>query len=103
MRDISNGSWVRINSKTDFEWVKKYGNLSRQGLQFQARVQIGTWVGAGWYRVLQYSQRCPRGCCYDDVVEVVSAQDMADEFEEEIGELGTELRQAEQYCSEARD
>jgi hypothetical protein len=49
-----------------------------------ARVQKNGWDGPGYYAQYTYSQRCPRGCCYDDVREAVPLQEFIDELEESV-------------------
>ncbi len=81
-QDIADGCWVDIGSELDF---KKHKN---------GRCNYGEYNGPGKYRLLQYQQRCPRGCCYDDVVELVSATDIIKEIREKIIELSYIMKEA---------
>jgi hypothetical protein len=57
-----------------------------------ARVQKIDWVGPGWYFIFKYTQKCPRGCCYDDVFEAKSLKKWKAELSEEIRNLEYRLR-----------
>lgn len=98
-RDIGNGKWVKVETENEHSMCRKHGRVD--GTPFgSARCQSGEWAGPGWYYILSYSQRCPRGCCYDDCIEVLSADEAVEAFREEIGDLAHELEQALAYRSE---
>lgn len=94
MRDIKNGRWVTIENEDQFKTLKKYGRLDVGGMDRAARVQMGNYEGPGDYYLLSYSQPCPRGCCYDDVYEVLTADEVVKEIVNEIRDLAADLRQA---------
>lgn len=70
-RDILEGRWIEL--KTEAEFNECFD---------RALVRKGEFNGPGTYKILAYDQRCPRNCCYDDVIEVVSAKQVVDELEE---------------------
>jgi hypothetical protein len=76
------GTWSYLNSEKD---VKE-----------RCRVNKINWAGPGWYYTATYSQRCPRGCCYDDVLDIEPASERVAELEEAIRELNDELETAKQ-------
>lgn len=92
-RSIRHGLWFDIHSQEEFDQVRAYGDLKNK--HFQARVQKGRYVGPGQYMLLQYDQPCPRGCCYDDVNELLSSEEVAAEVKEQIDELQALLERAE--------
>lgn len=79
----TNGSWRLFLSETD---AKNH----RGGV----RILKLNWQGRGWYYVTEYSQRCPRGCCYDSVLEFRSAEERVNEVKEGMKELAEELKDA---------
>ena len=80
-RDITDGKWFDINSEADFKQIQSYGTLTKKDWG-SARVCKGDYAGPGKYLLLQYTQRCPHNCCYDDVNELLSAAEVAKEIEE---------------------
>ena len=91
-RDISSGKWLDIKDEAQFNQFLAYGRLDNN--HYFARVQSGKWQGPGRYWLMQYSQRCPRNCCWDDVNELLSAKEVADELGEKIIEMNQQLEQA---------
>ena len=79
---IQSGKWVTIISESHFEAL------------LQGRVNKGEYNGNGNYLLLKYQQRCPKNCCYDDVVELISAKDVIYQVKEEIVDLAQILRTA---------
>lgn len=92
-QNLNNGCWFKITNESEHKMLKKFGNLDNR-YNIGARVQIGTFVGPGKYLVLQYQQRCPRNCCYDSVVEVLTSQEVIDQVKSEIIDLANLLREA---------
>lgn len=91
-QNLNSGCWFKISTEKEHNLLTEYGNLdSRYG---SARVRKGKFIGPGKYLVLQYQQRCPRNCCYDDVVEVLTAKEVIDEVKSEIIDLANLLREA---------
>jgi hypothetical protein len=94
-----------------------YGN--RPGWQyFNTREEISAWLttldehsfdvtdikwdGPGWYYYLFDSQRCPRNCCYDQVIRVYPAARRIYDLKEEMQHLADELRAAREKEQDAR-
>ena len=80
MRD---GNWVFLQTEEEFKSQFK-----------DARVKVGKWQGSGNYYRTSYTQKCPRGCCYDYVIELTSATDQISIIKEEMRELASALREA---------
>ena len=97
-RNIRNGEWFRVESEEQFELLKGYGKLKKDSFG-GARVRKGTYQGPGHYYLLQYGQPCPRGCCTDDVNEVITAEEAFLETKEAIRDFA---RQYRELLSEAR-
>jgi hypothetical protein len=85
----TNGTWHYLAGKAEFDKV-----------QTNHRVKKGDWWGAGWYYVTKYSQRCPRNCCYDAVVETMTAAWRVDEVRDAMRELAEQLKDAKLKASE---
>lgn len=85
MKSIKDGRWFNIESAEQHKTLKECGNIVPK-LGF-ARVQIGTYTSPGRYMLLQYNVRCPRNCCYDNVNEVLTEQQVIDIALKEIIEL----------------
>jgi hypothetical protein len=81
-RSILEGKWVYVGSEKNF-------NVLQDG-----RVNKGNYNGPGKYLLLEYQEKCPRGCCYDDVVELMSTSDVIYEVKEEMKDLANLLRTA---------
>jgi hypothetical protein len=62
-------------------------------------VRKGEWAGQGRYLLLEYSQPCPRGCCRDDVREVLASEEVIREASEVIRNLGVLIREARGKCA----
>jgi hypothetical protein len=92
-RKLKNGRWFKVDSEVQHKNLKTCGKLEYDSF-WTSRVQIGTYSGPGWYMVLSYQQKCPRGCCYDSVHEVIPASEVADEVRDEIRELASMLKEA---------
>lgn len=82
-RSIKSGHWFNVTSLEEHTSLKGYGSLTPKEYGF-ARVQIGNYSGPGRYMLLQYSQRCPRNCCYDDVNELLTPEEVTEEAKKEI-------------------
>ena len=80
MRNILDGTWVEIEGSDQFRQRLKYGLASSQFSP--ARVQKGTYTGPKWYYLLTYTQSCPRGCCSDDVHELMPLDEVLAEIQE---------------------
>lgn len=91
---LTSGQWFTLATKDQHDRVKKYGRTDPPSGWSMARVQKGTWEGPGRYMLLTYQQSCPRGCCMDDVCELIPAADVARLVREEIRELAAVLKQA---------
>lgn len=81
-RNIKSGKWVNIDDLVAFS---KFHN---------GRFNYGNYRGPDRYYILEYQQQCPRGCCYDDVVEILSSYEVIQEVKEEMLELAEILRNA---------
>ena len=88
-RDIQRHKWFDITSEEQFKQLLQDGGNKGSF----ARVQTGKYQGPGRYMLLQYSQRCPRGCCYDNVNELLSAEEARSEVEEQMRDLENILQQ----------
>lgn len=77
-----NTFWKEFKSEADLDkWA--YG----------ARIKrISSWKGPGWYNCSQYTQRCSRGCCDDNVVQIDTPQERIDDIKELMRELAEELK-----------
>jgi hypothetical protein len=89
-RNISEGKWFEIGNHIEHKNLVSHGSICKKD-GYQARVQKGSFNGPGLYFLLQYSQPCPRGCCYDDVNEVLTEERAKGELADYIEEL-TELK-----------
>jgi len=94
VRDFKGGRWFTLATKAEHDTVKRYGRLDRPPGWTMARVQIGQWNGPGRYLLLSYQQPCPRGCCTDDVCELIPAADVVEAVREEMRELAAVLKVA---------
>ncbi len=82
---ITEGTW------TTFSTVEQ---PSERAHYYACRVHKIDWKGPGRYVVLRYSQKCPRGCCYDGVYEIVPAAAVVEEVREEMRRLASLLKEA---------
>lgn len=82
--NIFEGRWIQINSLKEFD---SYQN---------GRCNKGEYSKPGKYMIFEYNQRCPRGCCYDDVVELVHSDDIVYEIKEKMTDLANLLKEAKQ-------
>jgi hypothetical protein len=84
-RNLERRQKFTITTEKDFDNLKKYGilNPDSDDRKFPARVQQGKWMGTGEYILLRYEQKCPRGCCYDDVNEILTVE----QFNEIVNQL----------------
>lgn len=76
-------TWIQIKSEGDF-------NLAQDGV----RVKKGCYQGLGWYLELCYSQLCPRGCCYDQVIELITANEQVEYIKDKMRDLAWDLKTA---------
>lgn len=81
-RNILNHDKLYIKNLEQFIEVKK------------ATIEIGEFTKPDYYYVLRYSQRCPRGCCYDDVCEIITKEQYIKELKEKITEYAYQLKKA---------
>lgn len=80
---MRNGNWVFLQTESEFK------------AQFKdARVHEGKWKGSGNYYRTSYTQKCPRGCCYDSVVELTFVTSQISLIKEEMQELASSLKEA---------
>jgi hypothetical protein len=101
-RELTSGRWFDVTSAEQHANLKRFGQTPPPSPAYsQARVQMGTWTGPGRYFVLSYSQPCPRGCCYDSVYEVLTAEDVARAARETIREYASLLREARKSTTPA--
>lgn len=81
-RNLLSGHWVNLYSEQQFK-DKQTGRCNK-----------GYFQGVGKYYILEYSQPCPRGCCYDDVVEVLSASEVEDEVKDKMKDMANLLKES---------
>jgi hypothetical protein len=91
---ITNGHWVHFASLEEARVASEKPH--------HYRVRKIHWEGPGWYYITKYEQRCPRNCCYDDVIKMVSAKARSDEVADEIRELAGQLREARERVAAAK-
>ena len=91
--EIKEGRWVRIASEVEHQRLKSHGTLKTDS-DWTADVQKGKYAGPGLYMLFNYSQRCPRGCCYDSVYEVMPADEVAEMAKSDMIELAEILQTA---------
>ena len=84
----TNGLWVELKTLDDVDKQHEH-----------CRVRKGEWRGPGWYYVTHYSQKCPRGCCYDAVCEITFAENRAEEIRCAMRDLAQELSDAKGRAS----
>jgi len=96
---LTQGKWFRIKDEAEFDDIQRYGEYGR--VFSSADVQKGSWCGPGKYMFLSYSQKCPRGCCYDDVHELLTPSEVVDEIESKIGDLAAVLNTAKDIVRHA--
>jgi hypothetical protein len=85
MRNIREGRWQHFPSESEYMQCRR-----------RARVQIGRYAGPGRYFVLRYEERCPRNCCDESVIEILTHDEVAVEVREEIIKLARILRAAKE-------
>lgn len=91
---IRRGRWFQVQTEEEHTWLKRFGLLADCQDRTAARVQKGEWEGPGKYLRMSYQQKCPRGCCYDSVNKVLSANDVASAVKEEMRALAQILKEA---------
>lgn len=69
--------------RNEEEWKKFMGNPT---------IRKGDWEGAGHYAKFCYAQPCPRGCCSDDVTELVPLTEYMGKLKGHIKEQIDSLR-----------
>lgn len=57
-------------------------------------VDLGYNTKPGNYYVETWSQKCPRGCCYDDCIRIIFSANRIIEIKEKIKELAEDLKHA---------
>ena len=91
-RDITHGEWHAVMTEEEHAALLMYGTLTPEEGDRPATVQEGSYFGPGKYLLLEYSKRCPRGCCYDDVRELVPGEQAVRELQKEIDRVSGVLR-----------
>lgn len=90
-RNILDGKWVDILTHQQFN-------------QFQnGRCNKGKFIGPGPYFILNYTQLCPRGCCYDDVTEIMFVDEAIKEIKEikdKMADLAYLLKRVREFYKE---
>lgn len=81
-RDILDGTWKKFQYKKEHD------------AEMGGRVNQSEWKGPGSYYKLTYQQRCPRNCCYDDVCEMLTADEVKNEVIEKMKDCAILLREA---------
>jgi hypothetical protein len=89
MRDLTSGKWLDIKTEAEFKQLLAYGRLDR--MWFHARVQKGDWQGPGKYKLFQYTQRCPRNCCDDNVNELLTEKEVIELVKMQVDDLVVDL------------
>ena len=84
-RNLLDGEYIEIKSQ-------EYFNKIQNG-----RANYGKFDGPGWYLKLNYREKCPKGCCYDDVVELLSSDDVIIEVQDKMKEYADLLKQSKKY------
>lgn len=87
MKILENGKWFKVENEKQHTNLKLYKTLECDESYFRSDIQIGDYKGAGWYLVVSYQQKCPRGCCYDTVCKTIPANEVVEMIEEEIEKL----------------
>lgn len=82
--NIFEGKWIHIKNELDFS-SKQTGRCNK-----------GEYSKPGKYMIFEYKQKCPRGCCYDDVTELVHSDDIIYEIKEKMTDLANLLKEAKQ-------
>ena len=90
---LTEGRWFDVKNQKEHSSLKRYGKLEGNEL-WSARIQRGTYIGPGRYLLLSYEQRCPRNCCDDSVLELLTAQEVVDQCKEQMRELADTLKKA---------
>lgn len=93
-RNILEGIWFEVYNQVDHKNLKANGNPTIDESSWSVRVQKGEYAGPGRYYLMQYYQRCPRNCCYDNVNEVLAAYEVANEIKEIIKEAAQILKES---------
>ncbi len=83
MRNVLNGKWFDVKNETEHYNLVNYGDINKEN-GWQARVAKGKFNGPGRYFLIQYTVPCPRGCCYDEINELLSESDAKYEIAKEI-------------------
>ncbi len=86
-RNIKNAEFFTIESEEEFKKILMSENV---------RVGKGTYSGQGRYGLLRYSQPCPRGCCHDNVNELLARHEIESEIEREYKKLNDLLVRLEE-------
>lgn len=95
---LTDGRWFDVKTELEHRNMVMYGIPNNDIMKrYMSRVQIGTYVGPGRYLLLSYQRKCPRGCCYDDVHEVICAEEVVEDTREKIRELANLLKKAKGY------
>jgi hypothetical protein len=77
--------WFETEQELKDYVAKNYSSCRIKDVQF---------VDKGSYYFFCYSQKCPRGCCYDGVVKIISAQEYLSILNEERREIDDIITQA---------
>lgn len=87
----TNGNWQKFQSQAE---------LNKAAADSNCRVRKTNWTSPGWYFVTHYTQKCPRGCCYDGVIEFTHVDDRIYEIRDEMRSLADLLRFAREKKGE---
>ncbi len=77
---------VRIRNKEELDKM-----ISKGGYRV---VMKDVWKGDDNYYLREYTQRCPKGCCYDNVFELSSVEEEISELKEQMRDLANRLKEA---------
>jgi hypothetical protein len=82
-------------------WQKITSEQEMNKLVVGCRVNRTEFSKPGWYYIEYSTQRCPRGCCYDDVIESMTPDEYISMVSEKMRDLAYELKQAKEYKNES--
>jgi hypothetical protein len=92
-RNVLNGRIIEVSSQEEAHTITR-----------GYRVIDNKFTEPGRYMVLHYQQKCPRGCCYDDVCELISIKDVVEEIVYDIpSELAIDVAQRLMEMSSQQD
>lgn len=83
-RDLLKGSWRFFKDEQEFSKERR-------------RATRGEFKGAGWYLCVEYLERCPRNCCYDECLDKLHSEDVVEEVRKTMREWASLLKTAREY------